>query len=132
VHGPNGFYREFKGAADDARVEVSFRTGASAGSGANDAILQLVNQDQRSLAVVVDDLSYGAAPQRLSLAPAGAAGATASLTRSLAQSFGWYDLRIRIEGSPAFEKRYAGRVETGSESFSDPRLGSTASPGAEA
>ncbi len=36
---------------------------------------------------------------------------------------GWYDYSILVDGAGSFEKRYAGRVETGKESTSDPAMG---------
>jgi len=42
---------------------------------------------------------------------------------ALKGSHGWYDFTISIKEHPAFSKRYAGRVETGKESYSDPFMG---------
>ena len=41
----------------------------------------------------------------------------------LDKSFGWYDLTITIEGNEHFSKRYAGHIETGKDSFTDPLMG---------
>jgi len=41
----------------------------------------------------------------------------------LAKSFGWYDFSVKVRGFDHFEKRYAGRVETGRSSYSDPFMG---------
>ena len=38
-------------------------------------------------------------------------------------SQGWYDVTIRVAGRASFAKRYAGRVETGNWSVSDPLIG---------
>ena len=42
---------------------------------------------------------------------------------NLNKSFYWYDISVKIKGNDIFEKRYAGRVETGRESKSDPAMG---------
>lgn len=63
VDGPNGFFREFRGSADDPLLTVD--------SG---------------------------------------------------RSFGWHDVGIRVEGAPHFAQRFANHVETGAESYSDPRM----------
>jgi phospholipase C len=42
---------------------------------------------------------------------------------NLLKSGGWYDFTLRIPGNKSFEKRYAGHVETGSDSKSDPAMG---------
>jgi phospholipase C len=44
---------------------------------------------------------------------------------SLADSHGWYDFSVRVQGHEGFEKRYAGRIETGRDSISDPQMGRT-------
>jgi phospholipase C len=119
VHGPNGFHREFRGAADDPALNVAFGTGGH-------AELQLVNRDPKSpLVVTIVDLAYGDEPRSVNLGPSGEKAASVSLMLDLARSFGWHDLRIRVEGFPNFERRLAGRVENGKESFSDPHMGRT-------
>ena len=124
VHGPNGFFREFKGAAGDPLLAVSFKQLPPQEGGTLEAILELRSRDPRAtLIVLVDDLSYGIPPARMVLGPSGAANSTAALSRNLAQSFGWYDLRVRVEGAERFEQRYAGRIEAGRDGFSDPRMG---------
>ena len=36
---------------------------------------------------------------------------------------GWYDLAVSVQGDPQFEYRYAGHLETGEASISDPGMG---------
>lgn len=36
---------------------------------------------------------------------------------------GWYDFTVTIEGDSTFKRRFAGRIETGKDSFSDPYMG---------
>jgi len=52
-----------------------------------------------------------------------AAGSLSELALNLGSSFGWYDLPIRVAGSGHYEQRYAGKVEVGRESFTDPSMG---------
>jgi phospholipase C len=37
--------------------------------------------------------------------------------------YGWYDFVIKVNEDSTFERRVAGHVETGEDSFSDPALG---------
>jgi phospholipase C len=37
--------------------------------------------------------------------------------------YGWYDLTITVDSDASFVRRYAGHVETGKASMSDPALG---------
>jgi phospholipase C len=48
---------------------------------------------------------------------------TSKITLDLSRSFGWYDFTVKVKGFNAFEQRFAGRVETGKTSFSDPLMG---------
>jgi phospholipase C len=129
VHGPNGFFRQFQGAADDPLLQATFDAAPGAKASSTEVVLRLSNADSKvALAVLVDDLSYGARPEIVVLGQAGAANATIVVRRNLDQSFGWYDLRLRVRGAKQFEKRYAGRIETGREAMSDPRLGRVRPP----
>jgi len=42
---------------------------------------------------------------------------------NLGKSSGWYDFTVKVSGADNFEKRFAGRVETGKESITDPYMG---------
>jgi phospholipase C len=39
------------------------------------------------------------------------------------KSFGWYDFSMKMKDNSSFERRYAGRVETGIASKTDPLMG---------
>src|SRR5262249_27187694 len=41
-------------------------------------------------------------------------------------SANWYDFTVRVVGLDAFSRRFAGRVETGKHSLSDPEMGGRA------
>jgi phospholipase C len=44
----------------------------------------------------------------------------------LERSAHWYDFTVLVRGLPGFRRRFAGRVETGRDSLSDPALGGPA------
>ena len=67
----------------------------------------------------VIDHAYGARLKTKALAP----GAKSALPLSFAESHGWYDFSVRVKEFQPFEKRYAGRIETGLDSISDPHMG---------
>jgi phospholipase C len=52
-----------------------------------------------------------------------AAGGTALCHWSLADSGQWYDFAVTCSSDPAFYRRFAGRVETGRHTVSDPAMG---------
>ena len=49
-------------------------------------------------------------------------GQTVTRTINLAELFGCYDLVLTVEGDPGFRQVYAGYVENGAESISDPGM----------
>ena len=63
-------------------------------------------------------MSYGAAPQTIA-----ASGALVSKGIPLQKSHGWYDVLFTVNGFPAFSQRFAGHLETGEESRTDPLMG---------
>jgi len=122
VHGPNGFYREFHGNAADPAIAVSLGLARAGGKPTGELLLVLMSRDPgRSLTVIAEDLSYGASPLKVAVAPA--PGAASSQVIPVQKSHGWYDLRITVDGSPGFAQRFAGHLETGGESRTDPLMG---------
>lgn len=116
LQGPNGFHREFRGSEQDPDLDLTLR---SAGTTEPAAVLRITNRDSGNpLTVTLEDPVYGNVRQTLDLKPS----ESAEITLDLANSFGWYDCLIRIEGAAKFERRYAGHVETGRESSSDPAM----------
>jgi phospholipase C len=114
VYGPNGFFREFRGDSSDPRISVSLLSTSQSAS------LKLMNRDSsQPLTVTIDDLAYGDVPRTVAIAP----GSSSELRLNLGPSFGWYDLRIRVAGAVHYEQRYAGKIEPGHESFTDPLMG---------
>ncbi|MGH7620223.1 MAG: alkaline phosphatase family protein, partial [Gemmatimonadaceae bacterium] len=112
IDGPNGFMREF--------VRPS-----AAGSGVNVAVepaakgsleIRLTNAGTAERRVSVHDESYGAPDQRASLR----GGARSSIRVETTANHGWYDFSIRVDD---VVYRYAGRVETGEWTITDPAMG---------
>ena len=124
VHGPNGFFREFRGSANDPAIEITMEPVRANRALTGDVIIKLANRDpKRAFAARIEDVSYGAEPHKVTLGAMDSKTAQIAITMKLAASHGWHDLRVRIEGASGFEKRYAGRVETGRESVTDPVIG---------
>ncbi|MBL9176156.1 MAG: phospholipase C, phosphocholine-specific [Verrucomicrobiales bacterium] len=116
VHGPNGFFRELRGTARDPRLEISLR-GTREGTG----VLSFRNTGAAALDITVRDLSYGRPPSTVTV-PAGGTE-PGSVIVDLSPSHGWYDFQFQVAGSPDYTRRYAGRIETGRDSVSDPAMG---------
>jgi phospholipase C len=118
VHGPNGFYRSFSGDRHDTAMNVTLDYEGRGGELTGNAQIRLANPGAAAQNVRITDNSYKTGVQRNDVA---ARGERIILVDS-AKSHGWYDFTVEVEGSTA-RKRYAGRVETGRPSFSDPLMG---------
>jgi len=124
AHGPNGFFREFQGDGDSPPVEVTvdYTTANGDRTPTGNLVLTAINHGGKGdITVLVQDNAYQAVNQTLDV-PAARRG---SLTIDTTASYGWYDFTVRFTGHTRFAKRYAGRVETGQWSYSDPQIGRT-------
>ena len=128
VYGPNGFLRAFKGGISGARARLDVR--ARYDETGHGIVLEIANQAHHTAKVHVLD-HYTGRRIEAELKP----GARFSKHWSLKRVFGWYDLVVTVEGDAGFEYQFAGHVETGKGSISDPAMGGLALddlPGAEA
>ena len=116
VFGPNGFLRTFAGglAADSAKLTVnSIYEGQSGG-------LALVIQNQGSSVEKVSILdAYSGQTKTRLLHP----HESVTFVSQLEESFGWYDLTVRVDSDASFRRQLAGHVETGKPSMTDPAIG---------
>jgi phospholipase C len=107
LHGPNGFFRRFAGDVRTDRVQVGVtRMGRT-------QRLSVSVEAPRGVHVTVED-SYG--------------GSTAVGRRPVVIDTsvhgGWYDFTV-VAGESAFLRAFAGHLETGRPSVSEPALGRT-------
>jgi phospholipase C len=122
VYGPNGFFREFRGTTSSPRLEVRIqpvRPNATDSSPGSDVQVQVINHDANPVDVEIVKRSYGKATHRQEVAPQ----KTVAPVVEAEQSFGWYDFVIRVADDKLFQQTFAGRIETGKWSFSDPLIG---------
>jgi phospholipase C len=116
VYGPNGFLRTFVG-------------GLAAGS-ANITVNAIYDKESEGIALVIRN--HGSSAEKVSIFDA-YSGQTrtrvlhphdsVTFVSRLQESFGWYDLAVRIDSDALFERQLAGHVETGRPSMSDPAIG---------
>ncbi|HEY5381296.1 MAG TPA: phospholipase C, phosphocholine-specific [Acidobacteriaceae bacterium] len=118
VHGPNGFFRSFRGRAEDAAVQTSAAYERKGKAPTGNVQMKVRNAGAHAVTIAVRDNAYGTGTVSRTVG----AGKDASVVLALKQSHGWYDFTVRAEGSKT-EARYAGRVETGGPGFSDPLMG---------
>jgi phospholipase C len=116
IHGPNGFFSHFRGTVPgpgQPRPEVTVEYNHSTG----DVQLSLTNAGTAPCTVKIVN-GYGRAEEGHQLQLQ--AGATVEDHWPLGASSGWFDLSITVVDAPAFLRRFAGHVETGRASISDP------------
>jgi phospholipase C len=126
VFGPNGFFRSFKGGlapdrrhGGDAKPEIRVRYDVHMRA----ITLSARNDGRRSLTLTVTanaDRTDG--PWRLHLPP----GREQEKSWSVRGSGSWYDLTV-ASTSAGFERRCAGRLETGRDGVSGPAMPPTSS-----
>lgn len=111
VHAPNGFFRSFKGSIGQQGVRMALSHDGQAGG----IVLELSNADSSESVAEINHRAYRSEARQVRLAPE----SSTRLQWSLEESVCWYDLAVN---APGIEQRFAGRVETGGPSVSDPAI----------
>jgi len=121
VDGPNGFFREFKGTKQDAALTIACVYEQSGILKKPTGNLQLIidNQEDRAIEIQLGDDPYKTTNKSIKIA--GKSQKIVAL--NLQKSKGWYDFKVRLTGNAEFLQHYAGHVETGEDSISDPLMG---------
>src|SRR5690606_23306876 len=112
VYGPNGFYREFKGNAQDPEIlwRSEYERGRTPNKPTGNLVLHFENlHEEKEYTVLINDNAYKTTAIQKKIKPK----VSTSLVLNLEKSFGWYDFTIRITDFETFEQRFAGHVETG-------------------
>lgn len=122
VHGPNGFFRSFQGAESDPSLQIQIRYEQSPNNPlklSGNVIVTVNNTATTVKEIEISDLSYKTGKQILKVPAAN----KASLVLNLKNSYNWYDFTVGLKGESSFIAQYAGRVETGQVTKTDPLMG---------
>lgn len=125
MHGPNGFYRRCAGTSKaDPPVVVNLDHEFGEGEKPTGRLLlRVMNTDgSKEYTVRVGDNSYGSAELVRKIGAGGTETGSPSIVVDTKAQSGWYDLTVTVEGFGSWQRRYAGRLETGKESISDPAM----------
>jgi len=125
VHGPNGFYREFKGNAIDPFIDVicEYGTDLKRFDLANGSIkLTVNNRSNLPQTIEVVDNAYKTGKKTYVINPVKQKKSKPVFIGG-SKNHNWYDFTVRIKGNSDFERRYAGRVETRTPGKTDPYMG---------
>ncbi len=122
VLGPNGFHRHFKGnlntlrAGDAAQPEVRVCYDIANGN----VYLNMRNDGKAACKFTIVAKAYRTdGPWTATVN----GGANVDQHWDLAASGQWYDFAVTCDADPAYYRRFAGRVETGKHTVSDPAMG---------
>jgi phospholipase C len=113
VHGPNGFFRRFTGSGAGRQPGLDIRTRYD--ERRTEVILEMANRGHTRVDAIVRDRGT-ARRTTLSVRP----GEMKAPRWSLSRTKGWYDLTLAVG---RVEYRYAGHLENGQDSISDPGMG---------
>jgi phospholipase C len=117
VYGPNGFYRRFKGAVS-GRQHADLQVRTVYYGDANGITLEIANRASLTARVTIFN-RYTSRSTTLMLSPNESDSRSWYLTRF----GGWYELTVTVEHDPDFQYVFAGHLETGEDSISDPLMG---------
>ncbi len=114
------FYRKFTGSNNDPQVDVSLNYHTDLKNDlTGNVVFTFKNNGSKNHTIEIKDNAYGLATKTFQLNK----NLEKTVVLYLDKSYGWYDLSITMNDNNLFEKRYAGHVETGKESKSDPLMG---------
>lgn len=124
IHGPNGFFRQFTGDKNDAAINIVCdyqQKGLLSRTLSGHINLKIENKETKPVTLLLSDNAYGRAIQPVRVH----ASSQKEILIDLSKHDHWYDFTLKSNDSGAFSKRYAGHVETGEVSTSDPFMGGT-------
>ncbi len=120
VYGPNGFVRVFKDDATVSKNAASVEVRVSYDIANGDLYVKFRNTGKQDCKLEIVDNAYRNKDSReLKLK----AGDEMERNWSLHKSAHWYDFSVTSDTLPGFERRFAGRIETGKHGLSDPAMG---------
>lgn len=116
VYGPNGYFREFAGNAQEPAVNIRCRyVLGKNGKPTGDVELTTINHSKKAMTVQVTDNAYQQKKIEVKVPIEG----TVKTVIPASKSHQWYDFNVH-SGASGVVMRFAGRVETGRESVTDP------------
>jgi phospholipase C len=121
ISAPNGFYRHFRGDKNDPSLLVSLEhetRGFLSKTLTGNINITIENKGSKSLEISVTDRYRSNQLTKVTVP----ANGKSIIKVDLQTSNGWFDVKLTFNGFAEFLKHYAGHVETGEESVSDPLM----------
>ncbi|WP_373522381.1 phosphocholine-specific phospholipase C [Aquiflexum sp.] len=119
AYGPNGFFRSFRGEKGELLLEVNTTYDISNPKKPL-LLIHMENKDiSKTVNCLLEDQAYGKEMKAFSIRSM----AKKTITIETDKSYGWYDFSLKTKNDSNFERRFAGRIETGLASKTDPQMG---------
>jgi phospholipase C len=116
VYGPNGFVREFKGTLSEGGHSAACQIQISYDPAKTVVVMRVDNESENTCNLQVDANAYRHdGPWIIKVL----ARRSTTISWNVAKTAHWYDFTVAGVG---FERRFAGRVETGMDGISDPAM----------
>ena len=120
VLGPNGFHRSFTGdLVKSAQIDALPEVRVCVEECDPKLYLKVRNDAAKTAKLTVKANAY--LPNKIWNIET--ASTEKELNWNMSDFGGWYDFTVTIDGDSTFKRRFAGRIETGKDSFSDPYMG---------
>ena len=120
VIGPNGFHRGFSGDLNKTvQIEALPEIRVCVEECSAKLYLKVRNDATKTAKLIVKANAY--LPNKIWSIET--ATVEKELSWDMADFGGWYDFTVTMENDPSYKRRFAGRIETGKDSFSDPYMG---------
>jgi phospholipase C len=122
IHGPNGFYRHFRGNANNPKILIQVfaeQEGLVSKKPTGHLTFSFENQQTNELIIQLVDHKYKSAPQQIVLKPK----SITKVSLNLSKNANWYDYSVNFKGNNVFKHRYTGKIENGSIGKTDPFMG---------
>lgn len=115
AYGPNGFFRSFKGSSEDPKINFKVRYQIT--NATPQLVLEFENFDEVDFNLILQDAAYGREKTSIHLP----AKSKKQISLDCSKTYGWYDFSLSF--GKDFERKFAGRIETGKPSKTDPQMG---------
>jgi len=121
VHGPNGFYRRFIGSKADPDLLLTAMPELQDNSKRYSGNLQLLleNKSSQTLEVFVSEDVYRANNKTIKVD----GNSKKIVLLNLKKHNHWYNFKVTVKGYNDYKVHYAGHIETGADSVTDPYMG---------
>ncbi|WP_316735612.1 phosphocholine-specific phospholipase C [Pedobacter aquatilis] len=122
INGPNGFYRNFKGNNKNPNLIIYAKpeiTGTISKKVSGNLIFYFENIGSSTLNIQIIDNKYNNQTKTVSLKPK----SSINIILNLSKNGNWYDFSIIQTGNSVFKQQYAGKIENGRITETDPYMG---------